>query len=119
MKKPKILLVEDEESFQFLLEMTLSEEYEIIQAKTYAEAEKAFSLHKEELDVIIMDRNLGPRTTDSLVEDIRKSGFSKPMIAFSGSGDSRKKQMELGCSDELPKTASKKEVIEKLNSIIK
>ena len=114
-----ILIVEDEDGIQEILSMILENEgYKVFQAKTLAEAREIFDLHNSELDAILMDRMMDLGNTDSLILEIRKSGFLKPVIAFAGTPDSRKKQIELGCSDQMPKVSSSTKIIEFFKTVI-
>jgi CheY-like chemotaxis protein len=101
-----VLVVEDNEQIQNVFKSILEEigEFEVIQALTIKQAKELFEANSSRLDVIVMDRSLGYGIdTDYFVVTIRKSGFNKPIVAFSSDPDTRKEQVELGCSHQLPK----------------
>jgi DNA-binding NtrC family response regulator len=116
-----ILVVEDEIEIQNILKIVLQDiGYKVISALTLEEAERAFELHSFDIDVYLVDRNLGTGiTTDELVENIRKSNPSIPIIAFSADGDARKQQIKLGCSDELEKPVGLDKIIKFFTSLKK
>ncbi|MCX7833082.1 MAG: PAS domain S-box protein [Ignavibacteria bacterium] len=117
-KKPKILLVEDEEDCIILVEYYLSESYFIEIAKTAKEAiEKVKS---NEYDLILMDINLGKGMSGmDAVKEIRQlKGYEKipiiAMTAFAMKGD-REEFISGGCDEYISKPFKK----EQLEDIIK
>lgn len=78
----KIVIVEDEEDLLELLEYNLSkEDYEVIGFLNTKNVEQI--LNEEDIDLLIMDRNLPNVEGSEFVEYLRKSGFTTPVIYLS------------------------------------
>ncbi len=110
---PTILVVDDEVGIQDVLRFLLEDEgYEVLQAKTLAEAREVFDSQKSKIDAILLDGIMDSgNTTDLLLNYmVKESEFSKPVIAFSGDEKTRKKQVKLGCLDELDKASTADEI---------
>ena len=75
----KILIVEDEIDILELLEYTLqSESYEVFAFEDIKNVEK--TLENEEIDLILMDRNLPSMEGSVFIEKIRKNGYNQAVI---------------------------------------
>ena len=76
----KILIVEDEEDILELLEYTLKD-YQVFTFNDIKGVEEF--LKKENIDLIIMDRNLPSMEGSVFIQKIRKDGFNQPVIYLS------------------------------------
>lgn len=80
MSNKLILIVEDEEDILELLEYTLQKEgFETIGFLNVDSKVKKL-LDEEEIDLILMDRNLPGSEGTSFINDIRKDGYANPVI---------------------------------------
>ncbi len=80
MNNKLILIVEDEEDILELLEYTLQKEgYETVGFLTINKNVKKV-LDEEEIDLIIMDRNLPGIEGTTFINEIKQQGFSNPVI---------------------------------------
>ena len=80
MNKKLILIVEDEEDILELLEYTLQKEgYETIGFLTVDKNVKKV-LDEENIDLILMDRNLPGIEGTTFINEIKKQGYSNPVI---------------------------------------
>src|SRR5574343_396806 len=80
MNKKLILIVEDEEDILELLEYTLQKEgYETIGVLTVDKNVKKV-LDEENIDLILMDRNLPGIEGTTFINEIKKQGYSNPVI---------------------------------------
>lgn len=80
MNNKLILIVEDEEDILELLEYTLQKEgYETIGFLTIDKNVRKV-LEEEEIDLIIMDRNLPGIEGTTFINEIKQQGFSNPVI---------------------------------------
>jgi len=80
MKKNLILLVEDEEDILELLEYTLQKEgYETIGCLNVSQSVIEM-LDEEDIDLILMDRNLPGSDGTSFIEKIKTKGYNIPVI---------------------------------------
>ena len=80
MKKNLILIVEDEEDILELLEYTLQKEgYETIGCLN-VNAKIIHMLDEENIDLILMDRNLPGSDGSSFIEKIKTKGYNIPVI---------------------------------------
>ncbi len=82
--KPKILVVDDEQSILNLLKdiLTRKKECEVFQAEDYAGA-LAFLEHND-VDLILSDIVLGEKTGINLLETVKEKGISAPVIMITG-----------------------------------
>jgi len=76
----KILIVEDEEDILELLEYTLKD-YQVFTFNDIKGVEDF--LKKENIDLILMDRNLPSMEGSIFIQKIRKDGFNQPVIYLS------------------------------------
>lgn len=80
MSNKLVLIVEDEEDILELLEYTLQKEgFETIGFLNVDSKVKKL-LDEEEIDLILMDRNLPGSEGTSFINDIRKDGYANPVI---------------------------------------
>lgn len=99
MKKPKILIVEDEEYLIELLTAFLGEEVRVVSAKTLTEGERVFK-ENSDIELVVMDCCVPGKTPNSmwLVQKIRKNGFTGPIIAKSSDPKNFQKLLDTGAS---------------------
>jgi len=81
MKKNKVLVVDDEESFRSLVKKQLKkQDYETLEASNYQEAIKLVG----DCDFVILDLRIGEPDGKALLEEIRKENNLVPVIVVSG-----------------------------------
>lgn len=102
-QKPKVLIVEDDRSWQNNYEDSLGDKVNIIHAFTVGEGERLF-LENPDIDLVVMDACVpGDKpTTLPLTSKIRET-FYGPMIAASSDEIFRKQLMKNGCDHEAEK----------------
>lgn len=116
-----VLVVEDNQETQRLLEVYLKNTYRVAQAFNAVEAIAA--MQKEAPDAILMDVNLPGKDGLTLTREIR-SGDICPHVAivaltaFAMTGD-RQRCLAAGCNDYLSKPATKREVLEKIELMLR
>lgn len=100
MKKHKILIVEDNERLVEFWKETIGDEVEVIWAQTLEEGEKVFKENQEDLALIVVDCCIPGHEPNSmwLVEKIKKSGFTKPIIAKSSDPQFCQRLIAVGAS---------------------
>ncbi|MEA3370885.1 MAG: response regulator transcription factor [Campylobacterota bacterium] len=116
----KIAIVEDEEDLLELIEYSLTkEDYEVIgflNTKNVIEL-----LEEEEIDLLLMDRNLPGVEGSEFVSEIRKSGFTTPVIYLTA----KDKDHEIedgfisGADDYITKPFNMKELIFRIKAILR
>ncbi len=116
-----VLVVEDNLETQRLIAAYLRDNYRLVYAQN---ADTAFeAIEKEVPALILMDINLPGRDGLSIVKEIR-SGTRCPdvpviaLTAFAMAGD-RQKFLDAGCTDYLSKPATRREVLEAVNRLLK
>jgi len=116
----KIIVVEDEEDLLDLIEYNLNkEDFDIVgflNTKTVAKL-----LEEEDIDLIIMDRNLPGIEGSEFIEGLRKDGMQTPVIYLSAKDkDSEIEEGFLrGGDDYMTKPFNMKELILRIKSILK
>lgn len=96
-----IFLVDDDTEIQNQFAAVLRT-HRLISATTGKEAFELFDQHKDEIDIALLDgyfdKNDPTPDTLVLIAYMRRTGFSKPMIAMSSDGKMCNKQLAAGCS---------------------
>jgi len=116
----KIIVVEDEEDLLDLIEYNLNkEDFDVVgflNTKTVAKL-----LEEEDIDLIIMDRNLPGIEGSEFIEGLRKDGMQIPVIYLSAKDkDSEIEEGFLrGGDDYMTKPFNMKELILRIKSILK
>lgn len=100
---PRILIIEDVELWQEKYRKKLPATVEIVRATTMREAKVEMAIMAtggNPFDAIVVDGYLDGEQTDTrrLVELLRASGFSGPLIAASGSSEFNEVLMKAGCT---------------------
>jgi len=119
--KKLVLVVEDNIETQRLLEVYLKQQYRVIQAMNAGEVEARLKTYVP--DVILMDVNLPGKDGLSITKDIRQGNVCPkvPIVAltaFAMTGD-RERCLDAGCNDYLSKPATKREVLEVVDRMLK
>lgn len=116
----KIVVVEDEEDLLELLEYTLQKEgYEVIGFLNTKNVEQM--LVEEDIDLLIMDRNLPGVEGSEFVESLRRDGFATPVIYLSAKDmDSEIEEGFLrGGDDYITKPFNMKELVLRIKALLK
>ncbi len=117
----ELLIVEDEETSSYFLEIILKNRFrEIISAKTGKEAIE-ICRNNPEIDIILMDIKMPEMSGYEATREIRK--FNKEVViiaqtAFALAGD-KKKAIEAGCDDYISKPIDKEILLGMINHHIK
>jgi DNA-binding response OmpR family regulator len=120
MSKAMIVVVEDEEDILELLEYHLQKEgYETVgflNTKSVAQL-----LEEEQVDLLLMDRNLPGIEGSEFVEELRRKGIQTPVIYLSAKNkDSEIEEgFERGADDYITKPFSPKEVAMRVKAVLK
>ncbi len=84
--KPRILVIDDDESIRSAFEMSLSEEgYEVTTAENYKEALKR--IDETPVNLIFIDINLGKESGINILREIRKRKLVMPVIMMTEDPD--------------------------------
>lgn len=116
----KIVVVEDEEDLLELLEYNLSKEgYEVVGFLNTKTVEQM--LIEEDVDLLIMDRNLPGVEGSEFVQTLRKQGFTTPVIYLSAKNlDSEVEEGFLrGGDDYITKPFNMKELILRVKALLR
>lgn len=116
----KIVVVEDEEDLLELIEYNLSKEgYEVIGFLNTKTVEQI--LVEEEIDLLIMDRNLPGIEGSEFVRELRRDGFSTPVIYLSAKDlDSEIEEGFLrGGDDYITKPFNMKELLLRVKALLR
>ena len=116
----KVLIVEDEEDLLDLIEYSLSkEDYETIGFLNTKNVEKL--LDEEDVDLLIMDRNLPGVEGSEFVKTLRESGFTVPVIYLTAKAKDTdiEEGFESGGDDYITKPFNMKELVLRINAILK
>ena len=86
MVKPRILVVDDEESIRRTLRMTLEYEgYDVLEASSGAEALE--TIERENLDLVFLDIKMPGMDGLEALEELKERGRSPAVIMISGHGN--------------------------------
>lgn len=120
MSKAMIVVVEDEEDILELLEYNLQKEgYETVgflNTKTVAQL-----LEEEQVDLLLMDRNLPGIEGSEFVEELRRKGVQTPVIYLSAKNKDSdiEEGFNRGADDYITKPFSPKEVAMRVKAVLK
>jgi DNA-binding NtrC family response regulator len=85
-KSHTVLIVDDEYPIRFLCRVNLElDGYRVLEAAEVAEARRL--LETEEVDVVLLDLNVGRERTDDLLEELRRRKPPMPVALVTGSTD--------------------------------
>lgn len=116
----KIVIVEDEEDLLELLEYNLSKEgYEVVGFLNTKSVEQM--LIEEDVDLLIMDRNLSGVEGSEFVQRLRKEGFDTPVIYLSAKNlDAEIEEGFLrGGDDYITKPFNMKELLLRIKALLR
>lgn len=102
--KPRILVIDDEESLRFTFESFLSEEgYAVGTAKDFSEA--VAEIEERDFDLIFVDIILGGKTGIDVIKEVKARGLTCPVVVITGdpSIESASEAVRLGAFDYIPK----------------
>lgn len=116
----KIAIVEDEEDLLELIEYSLSkEDYEVIgflNTKNVIEL-----LEEEDIDLLLMDRNLPGVEGSQFVAELRSSGFTTPVIYLTAKDKDQEIEegFSSGADDYITKPFNMKELLFRIKAILR
>ncbi|MBD3824615.1 MAG: response regulator transcription factor [Epsilonproteobacteria bacterium] len=117
---PKIVIVEDEEDLLELLEYTLGKEgFETIGFMNAKKVEQL--LDEEDIDLLIMDRNLPGMEGSEFVQRMRANGIETPVIFLSAknSDSDIEEGFDRGGDDYITKPFNMKELLLRVKAVLK
>ena len=120
MDKSLILIVDDDTRLRQLLKAYL-------ERNDFAVAEAENALHTEDLlkylkpDAIVMDVMMPQKNGDILTKELRAKGITTPILMLTAKGDTNSRiiGLEAGADDYLPKPFEPKELLLRLNNLLK
>lgn len=118
--KRHILVVDDDTRLRQLLKSYLAQnDFTVSGAANADEAEDL--LHYLKPDAIVMDIMMPKKNGDVLTQELRQQGLTTPILILTARGDtaSRISGLEAGADDYLPKPFEPKELLLRLNNLIK
>lgn len=121
MNNKTILIVEDEEDILELLEYTLSKEgYETIGFLTISNKINQV-LDEEEVDLILMDRNLPGHEGSIFIDEIKSKGYTQPIIYLTAKDKDEDilEGFERHADDYITKPFNIKELCARVQAVIK
>lgn len=117
---PKIVIVEDEEDLLELLEYTLGKEgFDTIGFMNAKKVEQL--LDEEDIDLLIMDRNLPGMEGSEFVQRMRANGIETPVIFLSAknSDSDIEEGFDRGGDDYITKPFNMKELLLRIKAVLK
>ena len=115
-----ILIVEDEQDILELIEYTLSKDnYEVIGCLDTSSVQQI--LDEEEVDLILMDRNLPAVEGSAFIESIRNKGYNQPVIYITAkdSHDDIMQGFDRGADDYITKPFNLDELRARVKAVLK
>lgn len=120
MTEPHLLVIDDDTRLRKLLKKYLSENgFFISQAANAGETKELLKLFNFEL--LVMDVMMPGQNGQELTKELRDSGFDTPILMLTAMGDidNRISGLEAGADDYLPKPFEPKELLLRINNILK
>lgn len=119
-KKPHILVVDDDERLRLLLSQFLTENGFLVTTATDA-AEARDILKYLAYDLLILDVMMPGEDGMSLTRGLRKNGLATPVLLLTALGEieSRISGFEAGADDYLPKPFEPRELLLRINAILR
>lgn len=118
--KRRILLLEDDISLnETVVEYLQENDFDVI---SIYDGEDAYSkIYEEKFDLLLLDVNVPSLNGFELLENLRKDNINTPVIFITSlnSMDSFEKGFELGCDDYIRKPFELKELLIRIESILK
>ncbi len=118
--KPHLLVIDDDTRLRKLLNKYLSENgFQISQAANALETKELLKLFT--FDLLIMDVMMPGQNGQELTKELRVSGFETPILMLTAMGDidNRISGLEAGADDYLSKPFEPKELLLRINNILK
>lgn len=116
----KIAIVEDEEDLLELLEYSLSkEDFEVIGFLNTKNLQELFE--EEDIDLLLMDRNLPGVEGSQFVSELRSNGFTTPVIYLTAKDQDQEIEdgFSSGADDYITKPFNMKELIFRIKAILR
>jgi putative nucleotidyltransferase with HDIG domain len=119
-KKPKILLVEDDDAFRKVLAKTLANDFQVIEAENGLIAQKIFDALPDEIQIVISDIKMPEMDGISLLKHVRQVSNTIPFIVMTGFSEllESKSAYELGATGFLPKPLKTAELLVTIQSCL-
>lgn len=120
MTQPHLLVIDDDTRLRKLLKKYLSDNgFEISQAANASETKELLQLFSFEL--LVMDVMMPGQNGQELTKELRDNGFETPILMLTAMGDidNRISGLEAGADDYLPKPFEPKELLLRINNILK
>ncbi|HUI31462.1 MAG TPA: response regulator [Candidatus Acidoferrales bacterium] len=115
----KILIAEDEQAMrELVVEILESAGYTVIAASNGIEAVDAFNKEKNEICLVILDRNMPEMNGDETFRALKKIGLNVPLLISSGSIKDEGKLVGEGVTGLIGKPYSIEELLEKVKSTL-
>ncbi len=118
--KPHILVVDDDERIRDLVSRYLSEhDFVVMTAEHAADADEVLS--RFSFDVLVVDVMMPGRTGVVFTQDLRKADCDVPVLLLTALGEAQDRVagFEAGADDYLPKPFEPKELVLRLQSILR
>lgn len=117
---PHLLVVDDDTRLRRLLKKYLSENAFIVSEAAHANEAKEL-LRLFEFSLLIMDVMMPGQNGQELTKELREKGFETPILMLTAMGDidNRISGLEAGADDYLPKPFEPKELLLRINNILK
>ena len=118
MERQRVLLVEDNQRLCEVIELFLSEAYEVKRAATGAEA--IGIVRREAVAAVVLDYRLPDRTGLEVLAEIRSARPRLPVIMMTGYGSEMlvASAIKLGLSDYFPKPVNVEDILRSLQKIL-
>ncbi|MBE6953819.1 MAG: response regulator transcription factor [Ruminococcaceae bacterium] len=117
--KYKILLVEDEENIlNFITALLEANDYQVISAKSYANAKIMYASHVP--DLVILDLGLPDKDGSTLLKEIRATELT-PVIVLSARNEEREKVklLDMGANDYVTKPFGSDELLARVRTALR
>lgn len=115
-----LLVIDDDTRLRRLLKKYLSEnDFIVSEAADALEAKELLTLF--EFDLLIMDMMMPGQNGQDMTRELRTGGFETPILMLTAMGDidNRISGLEAGADDYLPKPFEPKELLLRINNILK
>ena len=115
-----ILLIEDDETLRFTIARALKKAaYEVVDVASLPEARNAFAAGN--FDLVLTDVNLGAESGIDFVEELRGLGYQGGVVVMTAFAtvDDAVRAMKLGADDYLAKPFEPKELLLRINAILR
>lgn len=120
MKIPHLFVIDDCQTMQMFLQRMLSRQFTVTTLSSGEEAIQQLQSGSD-VDLILMDMDMNGMSGFETLRTIREGGYSMPIIMLSGISDSNQRVacLEAGANDYLMKPFNPKELMVRINAILK